>query len=821
MLVSFNWLKQYIKLTDAVTPEEVANKLTMSTVEVEGVEKFAESLEGVVVGKILSVEKHPDADKLKVCKVSVGNESLSVVCGGSNVAPNMYVALGKIGAKVRWHGEGELVELKPTKIRGVDSAGMICASTEIGLSEKFPLKDEREILDLKNIASDKKIGKPLAEVLNLNDAVLDIDNKSMTHRPDLWGHYGLAREVAALYKKELSPYEVPEIKSGKDLKIKVKVEDTSLCPRYMAVALSGIKIGSSPEWLQNYLQSVGLRPINNIVDITNYVMIDLGQPMHAFDGKLLAGDKNKELNIVVRRAKAGEEFTTLDESKHKLDASVLVIGNSRESVALAGIMGGLDSSVNDETETIVFESANFDPIIVRKAALKLGVRTDSSARFEKSLDPNLAEIALKKAVALTLELCPEAKVSSNIADEKSFGLNQGPIEMAWSFLFKKIGIEIDKKEVLNILTRLGFEAKDKKDLLSVKVPTWRATKDVSIPEDIVEEVARIYGYGNIPTTMPLFPIEPPERNELRELEHRLRNILVFELGYTEVYNYSFVSAEQIKSLGGDVAKYIEMDNPLSKEKPYLRRTLVNNLLENVKKNIENFSTVRLFEVGQTFLLNEAGPRAKDSSDELLPRQDTWLTSIVAIRKGQNLFSTAKGVVETVAHELKSEFTYRSPENPRPWQHQTRSASIYYNNVLVGTIYEIHPAVLARIGIDGRAAAVDFVLNRLVELGVASNEVKYQPVPVYPEVVRDLAFVVTKSVTHDQIKELIINSDPLIRRVELFDSYSGDKISADKKSLAFHITYGSKDCTLTTEEINATQEKVLKNLIVTFGAEIRK
>ena len=557
MLVSFNWLKQYVKLTDAVTPEEVASKLTMSTVEVEGVKHLASTLDGIVVGKILSIEKHPDADKLKVCKVSIGSENLSVVCGGSNLAENMFVAMGKIGAKVRWHGEGDLIELKPAKIRGIESQGMICQSTEIGLGEKFPLHDEREIIDLKDFVSLKNVGKPLAEVLGLNDAVLDIDNKSMTHRPDLWGHYGLAREVAALYKKDLKPYEVPEIKTGKVLKIKVSVEDQSLCPRYMAVAVVGVKVGPSPVWLQNFLQSVGIRPINNIVDITNYIMYDIGQPMHAFDRQLLTGNKEKELNIVVRRAKDGEDFTTLDGSKHKLDPSMIVISNTREGIALAGIMGGLNSEVSEGTETVVFESANFDPIIIRKTALNLGLRTDSSARFEKSLDPNLTETALKKAVALTLEFCPGARVASNVVDVKSFGLNQGPIELSWNFLFKKIGLEVDKKEVVSILTRLGFEVKEKKDLLAVKVPTWRATKDISIPEDIVEEVARVYGYGNIRTTMPLFPIDPPETNELRELGHRLRNVLVKELAYSEVYNYSFVSADQIKSLGGEVEKYIE------------------------------------------------------------------------------------------------------------------------------------------------------------------------------------------------------------------------------------------------------------------------
>ncbi len=558
MMVSFSWLKQYIDLPDSVTADEVARALTMSTVEVEGVHHKGKGLENIVVGKVVACEKHSNADKLKVCTVDVGSEKLQIVCGGSNVHDGMLCAVAKLGAKVRWHGEGEPVEMKEAEIRGVKSFGMICASTEIGLGDMFPVKEEKEILDLSDttpfpfLHKEGGIGKPLAEVLGLGDTVLEIDNKSMTNRPDLWGHYGMAREVAAVFKKTLKIYPVKSGGAGISPKaklfdrVKVKVEDAKLCPRYMAVAIDGVKVGPSPAWLAQKIQAIGLRPINNIVDITNYVMYDLGEPMHAFDKSKVQSPKSKVVNIDVRRAKDGEVFKTLDGNVHKLDSSMLVIASDEKAVALAGIMGGEESGISAETTTIVFEAANFDAATVRKASVKLGLRTDSSARFEKALDPNLCEQAIAKAVELTLQLCPTAKVASKVIDEKKFHLYQGPIELTWDFLNKKIGVEIDKKEVAVILTRLGFGVKEKKDRLLVTMPTWRATRDISIPEDLVEEVARIYGYNNIPVKLPAFPIVPPAVNEERALEWKLREIFSQGLGYSEVSNYSFVSEAQIK-----------------------------------------------------------------------------------------------------------------------------------------------------------------------------------------------------------------------------------------------------------------------------------
>lgn len=833
MLVSYNWVKQYVDLSDSLTPEELALKLTMTTVEVEGVEHQGKNLDNIVVGKVTKVEKHPDADKLNVCTVNDGQEDFTVVCGGSNVVEGMLCAFGKIGARVQWHGEGKLIELKKAKIRGVESYGMICAASEIGLGAMYPSKDEREILDLSD--TDAKPGTSLANVLGLNDVVLDIDNKSMTHRPDLWGHYGMAREVAAAYHKKLKAYEpvvikkqdtsnLPAGRHGKqisNIKLQVDVQDTELCPRYMAVALGGITIAQSPEWLQQRLLAVGLKPINNIVDITNYILCDLGQPMHAFDAKHLKGTKNKEqgTNIVVRRAEAGEKFTTLDDNEHELTSDMLVIADSEKVVALAGVMGGQNSEIKDDTTMIVFEAANFDATNVRRTATKLGIRTESSARFEKSLDPNNAELALRRAVELTLELCPDAKVVSNVVDESHFNLNQGPIELSLIYLKERIGKEIPTKEVIKILESLGFETKEKKEILYVTIPTWRATKDISIADDLVEEIARVYGFGNIETSMPKFNIAPPEVNHLRKLERHIKDICVYEFGYTESLNYSFVSPQLLSKLNIEIDTHIELDNPIAKDRPLLRRSLLPNVLDLVDKNMHDRDTLRLCEIGKVFHSDESGIRMAENSDELLPRQDVMWTVVYSDKKVYTPFFDMSSMVSYITDQLGVVITLEDVvEAPVPY-HPGRVAQVVIDGEEIGYIGELHPAQQRTLGIDSRVAMCEINLNRLLEY--SKDRIIYHGVPAYPPVLRDIAFVVDTSVMHADVVAAISNIDDLITHVELFDVFTGEKLGKNKKSLAYHITYLSKEKTLEAGDIDKVHEKVGKMLEKKFDAEMRK
>lgn len=839
MLISFNWLKQFVNLSDSTTPQEVAERLNLSTVEVEKITDQGQDLSGVVVGKVLLAEKHPNADKLQVCQVDVGAEKLQIVCGGSNVRAGMLCAVAKLGAKVKWHapspiiksenkniipptnklvgghGEGDLVEMKEAAIRGVKSFGMISASTEIGLAGRFPLKETKEILDL-SFLKKVKPGAPLAKVLELDDAVLEIDNKSLSHRPDLWGHYGLAREVAALWRKKLADYKTEKIKSGRNFKLKVEIKDPVACPRYLAVALGGVKVGPSPDWLTQKLQAAGLRSINNIVDITNYIMLELGQPMHAFDADKIGEPKQ----IIIRKAMLGEEFITLDNQKLKLSEADLVIANEEKPLALAGVMGGLNSGVTDTTQTIIFESANFEPTGIRRASLKHNLRTDSSMRFEKSLDPQQCLWALQKAVALTLELIPGAKVASEVVDKGNWSNRQIVLDIPVNFFEHKIGFNIPLKEIKEILINLGFELKDKKDILKVKVPSWRASKDVILAEDVVEEVLRIYGFNRVPGNLPSLPIMAPEVNKLRQLEHLFRACLVESLGYTEVNNYSFVSLAQVEKLGGEAKKYLQLDNPLSKEKPLLSRNLLANLLENVLMNIENYPELRLVEFGKTYLAEEKGLRAAKNSDELLPRQDLVLTAIFAAKKNNLPFIEARRVVEEIMAKAREDFKIEPIKKIKPWQHPERVGAVVVKGQEVGSVYELHPLVAGKVGLEVRLGVAEINLDKLSEL-ILDHSAFYKSLPAYPEVERDLAVVVKKEVTHAQILSACQKIDPLLSRVELFDAYEGATIGEGYKSLAYRFTFINSERTLTTAEVDAVMAKIIKILSDKFSAQVRK
>lgn len=809
MLISYNWLKKYVNLSDSISAEEVAARLKAATVEVEKIEIQGKNLEHIVVGKVVSAEKHPNADKLQVCKVDIGSEQLQIVCGGSNVVAGMQVALAKVGAKVQWHGEGDLIELKPTTIRNVDSFGMICASTEIGLGELFPLKEEKEILDLSAIKA--KPGMPLVQALALHDVVFEIDNKSLSNRPDLWGHYGIAREVAVLFNKHLKEYSVAKIKPGKEISVKVEVQDSKLCPRYMAVAISGVHVGLSPEWLKKSLMAVGLRSINNIVDITNYVMMDLGQPLHAFDAAKVADTK-----IIVRPASDGEEFVTLDNEKRKLDSSMLMIADSEKSLAVAGVMGGLGSGITDGTNTIIIESANFNPASIRSTSTKLGLRSDASARFEKSLDPNLPALALQKAVELVLQVCPGAKVASKVIDESKFNLKQGPISLGINFLEKKIGIKLPAKEVVKILEQLGFTLKVKGEEFLVRIPSWRATKDISIAEDLVEEIIRVYGYDKIPAVLPSFVIIPPEINYLRKLENSIKDTMAQGLSFTEAYNYSFVSTAQINKIGDDIKNYIELDNPLSKEKPYLRRCLLLNLLENLESNQAGKQSLQLFEVGKVYRSEEPGMRVEPSGGALLPGQDTWLTAVSLEKKGDAFWNVRK-VVEALAQSVLSGVSLVKSDTGIA-QHPSRSANVLLSGQVIGSVYELHPMIASNFGLEGKVGVVKLNLSAIVGMSVA--EKRYVPVPLFPSSERDVAIIVKKNIAHQDILAAVTAADPLLQSVELFDVYEGATVGAENKSMAYRFVYRNNDRTLVAEEVDKAHQIIINLLKEKFNAEIR-
>ncbi|PIR03829.1 MAG: phenylalanine--tRNA ligase subunit beta [Candidatus Magasanikbacteria bacterium CG11_big_fil_rev_8_21_14_0_20_39_34] len=810
MLVSRKWLQDYVFLPDSLDSADLANDLTIHTVEVEEVKKQSEGLDGVVVGKILSIEKHPESTKLSIAQVDVGEEKPRQILFGT--LAEMHVGRRTAVALAPTILQGK--EIHKIKIAGQVSEGMLCLYQELGL------RSEDEPLEAPEFDKEVKLGTPVTQALGLDDVIIDIDNKSMTHRPDLWGHYGMARELSAIYRKKLEKYDPPAIREGKDIRLEVDIQKPEYCSRYMGVVMSGITIEPSPAWLQARLIAVGLRPINNIVDVTNYVMYDLGQPIHAFDTEQLGSTQDGKVEIIVRMAEEDEEIETLDGNKHILGKENLVIADSNEPIALAGIMGGQNSSVMEETTSIILEAANFAATNIRRSSMRLGVRSDSSARFEKALDPNNCELALRKAVEMIHTLCPNAKVVSNVADAKSFQLHQGPVELSLSFLQKKMGVEISEKQATDILERLGFEVKTKKDVLHVIIPTWRATKDVSIADDLIEEIARMYGYGNIDAILPNYSGAPAVKCPHKVAQRIARRVLAYENGFTETYNYSFEAPEWLERIGEDLLEYIRLENPVAKDRPLVRRHLYPNLLANVAGNLHRVDTVKLFEIGKVFHHEDPGERIHPNSSDLLPRQDTFLGIAYASKKENTpFFMVADAAREVLKSIGVDEFTIEKFSLPVDYVHNGRCAQILLDGEQVGIITEFHPIALKRLDIDYRVCIAELVLDKIV--AKAGDSIHYMPIPEFPSITRDIAFVVKKEIEHDTVVKLIGEASDLIESVELFDVYSGEHVGQGSKSMAYKIVYRSKEKTLTSEEVEKEHAKVLDILEKNCKAEIRK
>lgn len=802
MLISLNWLKDYVDIPKSVTPEDLSLLLTTHTVEIECIERQGTGLDGVVVGEILEIKKHPNADKLSVAQIDVGEKKPRQIIFGKML--DMEVGLKVPVALAPTVLSGGL-EIKKAKLRGETSEGMLCLDQEMGL-----LKDG---VSMRFFDKKVKNGTPIVRALNLDDVIYELDNKSITHRPDLWSHYGLAREIAAFTGGKFKEYKADSkllSKSESKIKLKGKIEDYDLCPRYMAIAMEGIIIEDSPKWMQDKLIAVGVRPISNIVDITNYVLLELGQPLHAFDAKLL-GDK-----IVVRRAKNKEIMKTLDTEKRELDKNDIVITDGKNPVALGGIMGGLTSEINNETTSIVIESANFEPTTIRKTSTKLGLRSESSMRFEKGLDPNLSETALIRTVELVKKLCPKARVVSNLVDEKKFKLDQGPIELNLDWLEKKIGERIEDKKVVGILESLGFIVETRHaSSIRVTVPTWRATGDILIPEDIVEEVVRIYGYDNIKPVMPKVNMESPEVNEERLFERKIKNILAGASVLTEVYNYSFVGEEQLKKLSIDFKNHIRLVNPIAEHQTMLRQSLIPNIINNIITNQAKYDEIGIFEIGSVYF-NSDGEINKDESNEFLPYQEKHLSIVIAGVKNDKVFKKAKGVLEYLMGAINLSVNYEVSETKPNWSDEGYCASILVGGKSIGSINNLGNT---SAGVKKKVSAIEISFKELFNLAKDKEVKKYKQLEKFPAAVRDLAFVVDVKIMYNDIKNEIAGFNELISEVELFDVYEGDKLGENKKSLAFHITYQA-DRTLTAEEVDGLQKGLIGKLEKKFNAKIR-
>lgn len=776
-----------------VKPEVLGNLLTLKTAEVDRVIDESHMYDRMVVGFVENVHKHPSADKLKVANVSTGKETYQVVCGGENLREGMYVAFAEVGAKVKWHGEGDLVEIENVNLRGVESAGMICAGSEIGLTDTG--EGPRDILNLSPLKP--KIGEPLANILKKNDVIFEFDNKALTHRPDLWGHYGIAREVAALTGGKFKKY-VPKLKlpsSGET--VKVEISDKELCPRYCGLIIKNIKVGESPDWLKTRLRAAGHGLHGNIVDVTNYVMVELGQPMHAFDFNYIKG------GIEVRRAKKGEKFKALDGKEYKLSEEMLVIADKEKAVALAGVIGGENSGINEGTITIILEAANFHAGCVRKTSVKLGIRTDAVQRFEKALDPHLAEMAMMRAAEIILEICPGAKVAGPISDVKNFDGKEKEISFDPAKAASKIGVDISATEMKKILEKLEFKVKADGKKFKVGVPSFRATKDVGIEDDLIEEVARMYGYEEIAPLLPTLPVKLPMENVERFRKHRAREIFSYALGFDEVYSYSFYGKSEIEKCLLSEEGHLKPLNYLTAEQTHLRVSLIPNLLKDVEENVRFFDEFKIYEIGRVY---------KDLG-KYFPLEEKYLSgAVVAKGKKGDVFYTAKGAVEAFLKRFNVEFKMVRGVEAVPYGHPVKAITyLAEDGQKIASVFMIHPAVSRNFDLDKYKVAL-FEINFSEVMKKFCALKKYKTISKFPSVKFDVAVLVDEKIEVDKVREAIISADKaLISDVELFDIYEGVNIEKGKKSLAFSVVLQSKEKTLADDEVQKAQEKVFENL----------
>ena len=747
----------------------------MKTAECEGIEPVGAHFNNVVAARIVGIEPLAKG-KNTLVTIDIGaGRTARVVCGASNVRPGLIAP---------WVPPGTFLREKTinrTVIDGVESEGMLASGAELGIN-----RDHTGVLELEGI-------EPGEHLDNLApDWVIEIDNKSLTHRPDLWGHYGMAREVAAITGRLLKDPVHPEFLPAGEPIVHVQIADYVLCPRYSALFFENVKIAPSPLWLQARLESLGLNPINNIVDVTNYILAELPQPMHAFDADNLTGD-----TIFVRTAREGEQLHALNGETYMLDRADLVIADAAGPVALAGVIGGSESAVSERTTRVVLESANFLGSSVRLSAARHKLRTDASMRFEKSLDPENTLRGLARAVELFSQGCPGIRVRGGPADNLCPLPDTRPILLPVSFVGRKLGKEIGEGTISQILTALGFGVSETAPgLLTVTVPTWRATKDISIRDDLVEEIGRMVGYEEITPSAPLVASVVPPPNPMRAYVRRVRAHLAGQ-GFTEVYNYSFVNEAQVKRLleGKD---HIAIENPIAAELTHLRRSLLPGLFKNVVDNVRHFREFRLFEIGK-----EIHPPVADG----FPTEVTHVIAALYNAQGDEQdFFELKRVAECVFPSC-----LLNAVEARAYEHPTRTAEIHWHDCVIGRIFELHPLLFQQEGIEGRAMLFDVDLE--IAQGLAeSRTISYTPLRKYPTSGFDLSVVADlKTPVHQIQGELSKYAGPDLAGIEFVRQYAGPPLLEGQKSVSYHLEIGALDHTMTAAEVSEIRNRIIQGM----------
>lgn len=800
MKISLEWLGDFIEITEK-DHQRIKDVITERSAEIETMEAQGDHLDKVVVGKVIEIKKHPNADSLQICKVHDGQENIQVVCGGSNVKEGMLCAFAKIGAVVKWHGT-EVVKMEKAKIRGEESFGMICAAEEIGLEDMFPKKTEKEIMDLSHL--NLKVGQSLAKALGLDDVVIDIDNHAITNRSDLFSHRGFAREFVATglakWKKGVTcvwdGYVSEKLpKSNSPVPVELTIQNKEVCSHYMAVYMTGIEIKESPEWMKKRLVACGVNPILNIVDITNYVMLELGMPLHAFDLDQVKGKK-----WAMRKAKKGEKVVTLDEQQHELNGEEIVLDDGHEIFDLCGIMGGLSSGIQASTKSVLLHSPVYHPTLIRQGMRGLGHISDAAIIYEKGVDPALAGDGLYRAMELILQLCPSAKVASEVIDVWNTPQEKRVIELSTERVNLLIGTDVKAKETEKILGDLGFETEKKKGGYKVMVPTWRHN-DVKCEADIIEEIARIYGFNNIPYKTPVKAIHPVSPNKDRRYCRALKEMLTAQ-GFDEIYTFAFTGPELLGKSGiTETEEMIEVANPISADMSLMRTSLLPRMLETIAGNLRYKNSFKLFEQSKVYF-------RKSKTD--------WEEKQALIMAAVNEdFRVLQGAVESLGIQaFPSESADKNSSH-----HPGRVAQLIVRGKIVGYLYELHPMIRKNFDIKLRVTIAEINVQAILDMNIDTRK-KFSELPKFPSIQLDVSLLIPKrNPAGDYLKTIEKTDQKLITGVELIDEYTGDKIPADKRSLTYSITYQAPNRTLTDAEVEAVHKQVLEQLEKN-GAEIR-
>ena len=803
MLVSYNWLKQYVDI-DGISAEDLAEKITRSGIEVEGVATLNEGITGVVIGHVLEREQHPDADKLSKCLVDVGEEEpVQIICGAPNVGKDQKVAVAKVGAVLPGN-----FKIKKAKLRGEASHGMICSLQELGIESKLVAKEYSEGIFV--FPSDVEVGQDALAYLQREDKVLELG--LTPNRSDCLSMLGVAYEVAAILGKEVkwpeANYNETAEKASDYISVNVEAEEDN--PLYVAKIVKNVKIGPSPLWMQGRLMAAGIRPHNNVVDITNYILLEYGQPLHAFDYDRLG---SKE--VLVRRAKAGEKIVTLDDAERTLTEGHLVITNGTEPIALAGVMGGANSEVGTDTTTVLIESAYFNGKTVRKASKEHGLRSEASARFEKGIDPNRTHHAAERAAAFMVELAGGEVVGGSV-EFNEMKIEPAVVTTTIEKINAVLGTSISAEEAKTIFTKLQFDVVEDNGTFTVTVPTRRG--DITIEEDLVEEVARLFGYDNIPTTLPVSSSTPGALTAYQAKRRKVRNVLE-GAGLLQTITYSLTSDSRAKQFALEDGNAVRLAMPMSEERSTLRLSLLPHLLEVVQHNIaRQLHTNAIYEISSVFLGKEGSdlPEEKERLAGVLTglwHMHQWQGEKKAVD-----FYVAKGILDTMFETLGLASSVEYQRGEKDGLHPGRTAEVFLNGESIGFVGQLHPETQNNLDLPETYVfeiALSTVLSENVE------EIKYEAIPRYPSISRDIALVVERSTPAGELQKVIVETGgKLLKDVKVFDLYEGDKIDANMKSVAFSLRYYHPEHTLTDEEVTKVHNKVLAALEEKCGATLR-